>query len=697
METSGNKTDSSELRKKAEKILNKKRQEKQTQLSESEALNLIQELNVYQIELELQNQELVLANNASREAKKKYVDLYDFAPSGFYTLSCEGDILNLNFNGAKLLGRDRSILINCKFAYFISNETKEIFNTFLKNVFSSNVKESCEVEFISNATLPVNVYMTGIITDNKEECFVTAVDITERKKSEIELSKAKDKAQASELYLKNIINNIADPVFVKDDLSRLLVVNKAFCKLFGITEKEAIGKTLAENVSPEERELFLKIDKQVLFDGKENINEESLTIDGSPTKIITTKKTRFIGEKGQKYLVGIIRNITEQKKFESELIVAKKRAEESDQLKSAFLANMSHEIRTPMNGILGFSELLKEPNLRNDDQLKYIGIIEKSGARMLNIINDIIDVSKIQAGQMTVILSDVDINKSIEDCYNFFKPEAAKKNLELGHAVALKRHDAIIKTDRVKLSGVLVNLVKNAIKYTNSGSIDFGYKLNSSKNELEFYVKDTGVGIPDNRQIAIFERFIQVDIEDKMAKQGAGLGLAIAKAYVEMLNGRIWVESKVGRGSAFYFTLPYKPVKLTQSENIKKNGAKQSKQLKVLIVEDDEASCQFLKKITEEYARDIITVETGKGAIDICRSNPDIDLILMDVQISGGNGYQTTKIIREFNKEVIIIAQTAFALTGDREKSIEAGCNDYISKPIKKQILLKLIQSHFSK
>jgi signal transduction histidine kinase len=234
---------------------------------------------------------------------------------------------------------------------------------------------------------------------------------------------------------------------------------------------------------------------------------------------------------------------------------AKRKAEESNLLKSAFLANMSHEIRTPMNGILGFAELLKEPDLTGDKQQKYNKIIEKSGLRMLNIINNIIDISKLESGLMEVSPMKSNIIEQMEYIYNFFKPEIESKRLQFLLKSTLSAKEAIITIDREKLYAIMTNLVKNAIKFTNEGSIVFG--CDKVGDYLEFFVKDTGIGIPEDRQEAIFDRFIQADIEDKMVNQGAGLGLSISKAYVEMLGGKIRVESAQGKGSTFYYTIPY--------------------------------------------------------------------------------------------------------------------------------------------
>mgnify|MGYP000896187120 CR=1 FL=1 len=358
---------------------------------------------------------------------------------------------------------------------------------------------------------------------------------------------------------------------------------------------------------------------------------------------------------------------------------------------------MSHEIRTPMNGILGFAELLKEPNLTGDEQEKYIEVILKSGNRMLNIINDIVDISKIESGIVDVKFENVDINKQLEYVYTFFKSAAEEKEIELSFKTVLQNNKAIIKTDPEKLYAILSNLIKNAVKYTDKGSIEFGYA--AKDNFIEFFVRDTGIGIPKDRQKAIFERFIQADIIDRMAKQGAGLGLSITKAYVEMLGGEIRVESEEGKGSVFYFTIPYNMKQPQEKYNNKQISFKKEipiKKLKLLIVEDDETSDLLINIKLAKYCREILHTNNGKNAVNICQSNPDIDLVMMDIKMPVMDGYEATRQIRQFNRDVIIIAQTAHGLTGDKEKAIEAGCNDHISKPIKNGILKEILGKFFT-
>jgi len=359
-----------------------------------------------------------------------------------------------------------------------------------------------------------------------------------------------------------------------------------------------------------------------------------------------------------------VRDITAIKEQEIELRKSKERAEISDRLKSAFLANMSHEIRTPMNGILGFAELLREPDLAGEQQQEFIEIIEKSGLRMLNIINDIIDISKIEAGLMKVNMSELSINKLADYIFAFFSPEAKAKGLEISIENQIPNGEDIVLTDHEKLYAILANLVKNAVKFTDSGYIKIGFE--KKEHNFEFYVKDTGIGIPGNRQHSIFERFVQATADNHLVLQGAGLGLAISKAYVEILDGRIWIESEEGVGSTFFFTIPCRVKQNTEIANNLRYATKGSisikDKLKILLAEDDQISEKLLELMIKSISKEIIKTSSGIEVVEICRNNPDIDLILMDMQMPEKDGFEAAREIREFNSNVIIIEQTAFGL-----------------------------------
>ncbi len=256
--------------------------------------------------------------------------------------------------------------------------------------------------------------------------------------------------------------------------------------------------------------------------------------------------------------IALHEKIKEIKNYTARLEEAKEKAEESNRLKTAFLTNISHEIRTPMNGILGFAKLLKEPGLSDEIQSQYIDIINKSGQRLLNLISEILDISMIESGAVELHFSETNVNNTIKEIIDLLKPEAEAKGLELVYNISLPDDNAIIRTDKEKLYASLLNLTKNAVKFTNKGRVEVGYQLNKSRDKqvFEFYVSDTGPGIPGDKQEIIFDRFTHADLTNKQAHQGAGLGLAIAKGHIETMGGHIWLESKEGEGSTFYFTIP---------------------------------------------------------------------------------------------------------------------------------------------
>ncbi|MCF8222262.1 MAG: PAS domain S-box protein [Bacteroidales bacterium] len=401
-----------------------------------------------------------------------------------------------------------------------------------------------------------------------------------------------------------------------------------------------------------------------------------------------------------------ILDISDKKHAERNLENAMLKAQESDSLKTAFLANMSHEIRTPMNGIMGFAGLLKEPKLTGKERNDFIDLIEKSGIRMLNTINDIMDISRIESGLVQVNNTQTQINTILKEKYDFFSSEAEIKHLKLTYNTGLHDSDAIILTDPIKLNGILTNLIKNALKYTDKGSVNFGYKPlwnkrhvrdNSSPDQLEFYVKDTGIGVPFERQEAIFNRFEQADIGDKRAFEGSGLGLAISKAYVEMLGGTIQVDSEPGAGSVFSFTIPYKckfeKQTVTGKKIISQVQQDMLKKLNVIVAEDDQTSRFYFETIMSGKFKDVNFTSSGGDTIKALKNNPDTDLILMDIKMPGMDGYEATREIRKFNNDVLIIAQTAYGLSSDRQKALDAGCNEYLTKPVRKNILFEKLVS----
>ncbi len=399
--------------------------------------------------------------------------------------------------------------------------------------------------------------------------------------------------------------------------------------------------------------------------------------------------------------MALVKRRNELLRFIAELEKAKSKAEESDRLKSAFLLNLSHEIRTPMNGILGFTGLLNQPGLTNQMQQEYIEIIQMSGQRMLETVTNLIEISKIETGQIDVFNVETELMKEIRTVCENMAVDIKRKSLIFDYSVFENAPELIIYTDITKLQGMLKRILNNAIKYTEKGEIKVGYNLlqNDTEDLIEIFISDTGIGIPEHRLTEIFKPFVQADIEDKKAMQGTGIGLSIAKAYVTILGGNIRVQSKEGKGTTFFVVLPIhkrdsKVIEFLHQEDSDEAVIQNAPQ--VLIVEDDEVSDLHLTILLKKTTGKILHARTGLEAIDLCKNNPGINLILMDIKMPEMNGYEATREIRKFNNKVIIFAQTAFALLGDREKAMDAGCNDYISKPIQKEELMKKIEKYLS-
>ncbi|NOY50554.1 MAG: PAS domain S-box protein [Chlorobi bacterium] len=383
-----------------------------------------------------------------------------------------------------------------------------------------------------------------------------------------------------------------------------------------------------------------------------------------------------------------------RKKIFEELTKALKKAKESDRLKSAFLQNISHEVRTPMNGILGFTSLLKEVELSKEERQEYIDIITVSGTRMLNTLKDIVDISMLETGQVNIEASTFAINDEFKKIYELMREDAAAKGLNL--RLHKLKGDIKIYTDQEKLHSILRNIIDNAIKYSNKGNIDFGCTINES--HAEFYITDEGKGIPIERQEAIFEPFVQADTKEVKAHEGSGLGLSIAKAYVEMLDGHIRLSSKENIGTQVYFTIPIEANKHGKTGGYQGLGATSNqlaKKLKILIAEDDPVSFDFLSVVIEDISKDVLWAKDGKEAVRLALENKDIDLILMDIKMPLMDGLEATRAIRKFNGTIKIIAQTAFALSGDDIKALSAGCDAYITKPTSKSKLLETINKMF--
>ena len=635
-----------------------------------------------------------LAEEALRESEAKYRGLVENSPDGIVTY-VHDKITYVNSEALRIVKANSydQIIGKSVLDFVHPDSTASIIQRMKEVIMDDNATQIVEEKLINLSGEAVFVELKAIPTlfEHQNAVQVIIHDITERKRTQ---DKIKQLSQAVE----------QSPVAIVITNTRGVIeyVNPKFIETTGYALEEIIGNNprllkSGHTTANEYKHLWETLASGSEWFGEFHNKKKNGTLYWESASISPILNTQGIIT----HYIAIKEDITERKIIEQQLILAKEKAEESDRLKLAFLANMSHEIRTPMNGILGFTELLKDQKTSLEEQQEYIKIIEKSGKRMLNIINDIINISKVESGQIEVTPLETNVNEQFEYLLTFFKPEAAHKNISLFLTKELSSKNTFIKTDREKLYAILTNLIKNAIKFTNEGSIEFGCVKKG--NSLEFFVKDSGLGISDSQQKIIFERFRQANDTISRSHEGSGLGLAISKAYVEIQGGKIWVESKEGIGSTFYFTLPfhseYEAKDIIIEDKIIAPNLEENKvtDLKVLIVEDDAISKLLITIAVKPFSKEIIKVSTGYEAIEACRNNPDIDLVMMDINMPEMGGYEATKQIRKFNKDLVIIAQTANGMQSDHDKALDAGCTDYISKPINITTLSRLIQKYFKK
>lgn len=631
--------------------------------------------------------EYLKAIETLRKKEEKYRILIDGMNEGLIQTDINNTVLFVNQQACDVMGYSAEELIGMNCSSFICDSFSYDKKSVKKKVRDSGEKSVCEIEIKKKDQTKIWIRLSSSPVFNEAGQVVGSIgvleDINDRKKAEHDIRK-----------LTMAVEQSPDSIIITDTDGIIEYANPTTATFTGFSSEEMIGSKTSIFNSGEKsdinyEELWGTIKSGEIWHG-EFYNQkkngeyywESATI--SPICNPNGHITNFLSIK---------EDITERKKLTHELILAKEKAEESDRLKSAFLANISHEIRTPMNGILGFSELLKNPELLPEAKDRYIQIIEQSGNRMLSIITDIVDISKIESGQMNLEMQTANINQVLSEVAVLFIPEAQAKGLRLSFTTALPNEKSFIQTDRQKLVQVLTNLIKNSLKFTKTGTINFGYEL--VDGHLEFYVKDTGVGIPEHQTEIIFDQFRQGSFALTRAYEGAGLGLSISKAFVEMLGGKIWVESEVGHGSVFYFSIPYnnsnsKSVASASGKN--KNETSASPSITILIAEDDANSLMFLKTLLELEKLTILVASNGKEAVESVKNHPEIMLVLIDMKMPVMNGFEATQQIKLLRPDLPVIAQTAYAFAKDQEEALQAGCDEYISKPIKRPVLMEKIR-----
>ncbi len=480
--------------------------------------------------------------------------------------------------------------------------------------------------------------------------------ILAQQKEEIQNQKDKIKNQVESLSSKEKKIQTQNNLLIFSISSIVLAVCLIFFILIGYFSKKKTNKKLEEK--------NIAIEKQ-----EQEIQLQALQIEATNKEL----------ELQNHYLEETVRVRTEEYR------IAKEKAEEADKLKSAFLANMSHEIRTPLNAIVGFSQILSKQEDISDEIKSYFDIILESSHDLLRLINDIIDIAKIESGQIQFNMTDYDLYSELESISHLFSEQLGldsnKEKVEIEFSPDYSYQNLIVKVDPYRLKQIINNLLSNAAKFTHVGSIEFGYKVKDQI--IEFFVKDTGIGIPAEFHGNLFQRFVKIDQSDQRLYSGTGLGLVISKNLVEMHGGKIWFDSTPNVGTQFYFTIPLIPGELTKEKIINVVNKVSFNNKTVLICEDDENSRDLLGLLLKKMNINTISSSDGIEAIELFKKNPNIDLVLLDIQMPRLNGYKTLTELRKLSvKRIPIIAQSAFAMTHEIEKIMDSGFDDYISKPI---------------
>jgi len=512
------------------------------------------------------------------------------------------------------------------------------------------------------------------------------LEIKKREKALLDLN-------LSELKFRSAFLTSPDAICINRlNTGEFISINKGFTTILGYTENDVMGnhpKDLNIWKKPKEKEKMYFILNKYGF-----VNNFEMEIESKSGVLIYGLLSATILEiEGVQHIMCITKDITEIKNNEIILQEAKQKAEESDQLKTEFLHNMSHEIRTPLNGILGFSNFLNEPDLSPEKRVHFINIIQNSGKQLMQIIDDILEISILETKQVKVIENQVCLNDILLELFSIFDIKAKENKTPLFLKRGLTDLESTLFTDKTKVNKILSNLLENALKFTTEGNIELGYQLKNK--ELEIYVKDTGIGINPKKHALIFDRFSQAEKDLSKNVGGLGLGLSIAKENTELLGGKISVSSKLGKGATFLVTIPYKPV-YSNSETTTINSTDLDKST-ILIVEDEEINFLYLETLLVENLKincEIVHAKNGKESIAICKINPKIDIVLMDLKMPIMNGFEATKQLKKLYPNLPIIAQTAYSSKEDQAKAFTAGCNDFISKPITKEMLHTTIKKY---
>ncbi len=526
--------------------------------------------------------------------------------------------------------------------------------------------------------------------------------LLENAKNELDKSQKLYAEQEERLML--LINAMPDIICFKDGLGRWVIANQADLELFALDNVDYKGKTDIDLIpcSPSNEMAFRAcvVSDEEAWQQRKMIRSDEIITDpaGNDRVYDVIKMPLFHADGKRRALIVIGRDITERKQTEIQLTAALQKAEESERLKSAFLSNMSHEIRTPLNAVIGFSELLEAGNLSEEKLSTFVRHIKDNGNALQTLIADILELSRIESGSIQINEETVNLGNLFTSFYEeFLRLAQARGKQNLAIKIQVPTGEQLFISDKQRIRQVMTNLFDNALKFTGEGSISYGFKVvRNQANEplIHLYMTDTGIGIPETKKHLLFKRFTKIHEGSGMVYPGAGLGLSIVEQIVKLMNGNINIHSEAGYGTTVNIFLPA-TFGTPENQRVLQDDQMTVMDLKgknVLVVEDVDSNFDLLKIILESLGMNVIRAIEGHRAIQICEETEQLDLVLMDIQLPGMNGYEATRVIKQIRPELPVIAQTAFAMTNEKDACLEAGCDGYIAKPIKSQLLIPVLQ-----
>jgi PAS domain S-box-containing protein len=537
----------------------------------------------------------------------------------------------------------------------------------------------------------------GVQSFDNESAFdindLTALQILSNQIStSIQKMRSENALQIEKAYFKELFDNSPEAIAIVNNSSEIININSEFSRLFGYSKEEALNKSIEDLISiPSLKQEALNLTKEIAKGQIVKAETKRRKKDGT-TVNVSLWGTPVVINEGQLAIYAIFRDITDKIESEQKLKAAKEKAEESDKLKTAFLTNMSHEVRTPLNAIVGFSDLLADPNTDIESRNEFVKQINLSSDMLIKLMDNIIDISQIDAGELKISNRRFNVSSLLSELYEKIQDEKSKElkdHIEILLHNPFGDHIAFINSDEIRFKQILEQLLSNALKYTHKGFIEFGFDIDQFENPT-FYVRDTGIGIADDKKQQIFDHFTKIEDRSNLYR-GTGIGLTITQKLVNLLGGKIWIESHPGIGSIFYFSLPNK-IELLQSKaattksfsNYNWNGKS------ILIAEDEDSNYEVLKATLSRTYADLTRVKQGDEAIEHCKNN-NYDIVLMDIKMPVMDGINATIEIKKIKPSLPIIAQTAYVHKDERDTCLKSGFDEYIPKPIKSFVLLDMI------